>query len=110
MIAEQVLQVASWHRMGEQGEGPPMHHPHMPPHGVIAESELRNMATVHIRLAELQRRCAQQQEVRNRATHVLCLYSITSRGPAVLVHAQCGHGSQCELTPPLLTSRGNEYL
>lgn len=70
MIAEQLLQVATWHRMGEQmggeqGQGPPMHHPHLPPHGVIVESELRNMATMHIKLEELQRRCAQQQQVRN---------------------------------------------
>ena len=115
MNAKQLPQVATWHRMGEQmggeqSEGPPMHHPHMPPHGVTAESELRNMATMHIRLEELQRRCAHQQEVRNLAIHVLCLYSITSRGPAVLMHAQCGHGSQGELTPLLLTSKGNVYL
>ena len=52
---------------GEQGEGSPMHHPHLQPHGVIAEGEVvdeQEMANMRTRLAELLQQCAQQQEVR----------------------------------------------
>ena len=58
---------------GEQGEGPPMHHPHLQPHGVMKEGEIaegaiidrHEMATIRTRLAELRRKYAQQHQVRD---------------------------------------------
>ena len=84
MNPELLLQAAPWHRMGQQmsgepGEGPPMHHPHMPTHGVIAEGELvevevkdgQDMVTMGTRLAELQSKCEQQHQVKTLVPHVL---------------------------------------
>ena len=84
MNAEQLLQVVTWHSMGEQmsgeqGEGSPTHHPHMPPHGVIAEGEVvegevrdgQDMVAMGTRLAELQSKCEQQHQVKTLVPHVL---------------------------------------
>ena len=78
LLSRLSLQAAPWHSMGEQmgweqGEGPPMHHPHLPLHGVIAAGKGKytaNVAILRSRLAQLQRKCAQQQEVRHLVTCV----------------------------------------
>lgn len=57
----------------EQGEGPSLHHSHLQSHSLIGEGDVaggdevhgQEMLTMRIRLAELQSKYAQQQQVRN---------------------------------------------